>query len=79
MGVEFVQLLGVNVQRHRKLNGMSQERLALDVGMECGMRNPSVRALVRLAYAVGVEPRLRLEIEPILLPASASRSDGPTI
>lgn len=42
---------------------MSQERLALDAGMERsyvsdlerGMRNPSVRALGRLADALGIE------------------------
>lgn len=68
-GMDVVQLLGVNVRHHRKLKGMSQERLALDAGMERsyvsdlerGMRNPSVRALGRLAEALGVEPGLLLE------------------
>ena len=48
---------------------MTQERLALDAGMERsyvsdlerGMRNPSVRALGRLADALGVEPKILLE------------------
>lgn len=48
---------------------MSQERLAVDAGMERGYvrdlehgtRNPSVRALGRLADALGIEPKLLLE------------------
>lgn len=60
----MVQLLGANVRRHRKLKGMSQEELALEAGMERsyvsdlerGTRNPSVRALGRLADALGVAP-----------------------
>jgi transcriptional regulator with XRE-family HTH domain len=64
-----VQLLGANVRRCRKLKGLSQERLALDAGMERsyvsdlerGMRNPSVRALGRLAEALGLEPNALLE------------------
>jgi len=72
-GMDVVQLLGVNVRHHRKLKGMSQERLALDAGMERsyvsdlerGMRNPSVRALGRLAEALGVEPKELLDrVEP---------------
>ena len=67
--MDVVQLLGVNVRHYRKLKDMTQERLALDAGMERsyvsdlerGMRNPSVRALGRLADALGVEPGLLLE------------------
>ena len=67
--MDVVKLLGVNVRHHRKLKGMSQERLALDAGMERsyvsdlerGMRNPSVRALGRLAAALGVPPAVLLE------------------
>ncbi len=62
--MDVVQLLGSNVRHYRKLKGMTQERLALDAGMERGYvsdlergtRNPSVRALGRLAIALGVEP-----------------------
>lgn len=62
--MDLVQLLGQNVRAHRKAKGMSQEQLALDAGMkraylsdlERGTRNPSVRALERLATALGVEP-----------------------
>ena len=46
--MDLVQLLGAKVRHHRKLKGMTQERLALDAGMERsyvsdlerGMRNP---------------------------------------
>jgi Predicted transcriptional regulators len=62
--MDVVLLLGANVRRHRKLKGMSQEQLALEAGMERsyvsdlerGTRNPSVRALGRLADALGVAP-----------------------
>ncbi len=68
--MDVVQLLGVNVRHHRKLRGMSQERLALDAGMERsyvsdlerGMRNPSVRALGRLADALGIEAQELLKV-----------------
>jgi len=72
-----VQLLGANVRHHRKLKGISQERLALDAGMERsyvsdlerGTRNPSVRAVGRRAHALEIEPKLLLEL-PV---------DGPSI
>lgn len=62
--MDVVQLLGVNVRRHRKLKGMTQEQLALEVGMERGyisdlergQRNPTVKTLGRLAVTLGVEP-----------------------
>lgn len=65
----MVQLLGANVRHHRKLRGMSQEQLALEAGMERsyvsdlerGTRNPSVRALGRLAEALSVQPAALLE------------------
>ena len=67
--MDVVQLLGENVRRHRKLKGVTQEQLALDTAMERsyvsdlerGLRNPSVRALGRLAEALGVEPKSLLE------------------
>ena len=66
--MDVVQLLGVNVRHHRKLRAMSQEQLALEAGMERsyvsdlerGTRNPSVRALGRLAEALEVQPHLLL-------------------
>ena len=62
--MDVVQLLGENVRHHRKLRGMTQEALAAEAGMERsyvsdlerGRRNPSVRALGRLADALGVQP-----------------------
>lgn len=62
--MDVVQLLGENVRHYRKLKGMTQEQLALEAEMERsyvsdlerGTRNPSVRALGRLAQALRVEP-----------------------
>jgi transcriptional regulator with XRE-family HTH domain len=67
--MDVVQLLGRNVRRYRKLKGMTQEQLALEAGMERsyvsdlerGERNPSVRALGRLASALSVEPMVLLD------------------
>jgi transcriptional regulator with XRE-family HTH domain len=69
--MDVVQLLGANVRRYRKLKGMTQEQLALEAGMERsyvsdlerGTRNPTVRALGRLADALGIEPKDLLEFE----------------
>lgn len=66
--MDVVQLLGANVRRYRKLKGMTQEELAHEAGMERsyvsdlerGQRNPSVRALGRLAGALKVEPEMLL-------------------
>lgn len=72
--MDVVQLLGENVRRCRKLKGMTQEQLALEAGMERsyvsdlerGQRNPSVRALGRLAEALKVQPHmLLLEDQPL--------------
>ena len=73
--MDVVQLLGANVRRHRQLKKMTQEQLALEAGMERsyvsdlerGTRNPTVRALGRLAEALGVEPKELLELD---LPAT---------
>ena len=62
--MDLVQVLGTNVRKLRKAKGLSQEELALDAGMkrsylsdlERGVRNPTVRALGRLAEALAVEP-----------------------
>jgi transcriptional regulator with XRE-family HTH domain len=67
--MDVVQLLGRNVRRYRKLKGMTQEQLALEAGMERsyvsdlerGQRNPSVRAVGRLAEALSVEPMVLLD------------------
>lgn len=62
--MDLVRLLGENVREARKRRHMSQEALALDADMkrsylselERGKRNPSVRALGRLAEALGIDP-----------------------
>lgn len=62
--MDLVVLLGRNVRRLRRLRGLSQEQLALEADMkrsyvsdlERGTRNPSVRAVGRLAIALGVNP-----------------------
>lgn len=67
--MDVVKLLGANVRRYRKLADMSQEELSLQADMkrsyvsdlERGTRNPSVRALGRLATALKVEPSQLLE------------------
>lgn len=67
--MDVVQLLGRNVRRYRKLKGMTQEQLALEAGMERsyvsdlerGQRNPSIRALARLAEALSIQPMRLLE------------------
>jgi len=62
--MDLVELLGRNVRTIRQALGMSQEQLAFEAEMkrsyvsdlERGTRNPSVRALGRLAAALHVEP-----------------------
>ena len=62
--------LGANVRRLRKSQGLSQERFALEhgidrtyvSGIERGARNPTVVVLARLAEALGVD------IHELLLP-----------
>lgn len=66
--MDAVVLLGLNVRKYRKQRGMTQEELGLDTEMERsyvsdlerGTRNPSVRAVERLAKALGVAPYLLL-------------------
>ena len=62
--MDLVRLLGRNVREHRRRRGLSQEKLALEAGMkraylsdlERGTRNPTVRALGRLALALVLDP-----------------------
>jgi transcriptional regulator with XRE-family HTH domain len=64
--MDAVVLLGLNVRKYRKQRGMTQEQLGLETEMERsyvsdlerGTRNPSVRAVERLAKALGVQPHL---------------------
>ena len=62
--MDLVRVLGRNVRDQRKRLGMSQEDLAHEAGMkrsylsdlERGTRNPTVRALGRLAIALNISP-----------------------
>lgn len=64
--MDLVALLGRNVRKHRQALGLSQEQLAFEAGMkrsyvselERGLRNPTVRALGRLADALSVDPSI---------------------
>lgn len=61
--MDLVRQLGENIRRERIARGLSQEQLAFDAGMkrtylsdlERGTRNPSVRALGRLAEALKMD------------------------
>jgi transcriptional regulator with XRE-family HTH domain len=61
--MDLVRLLGRNVREARQRKRMTQEALALEADMkrsylselEAGKRNPSVRALGRLAVALEIE------------------------
>jgi transcriptional regulator with XRE-family HTH domain len=69
--MDLVQLLGKNVREARKAKGMSQEELAFQAGMkrsylsdlERGTRNPTVRALGRLAEALTIKPASLIETD----------------
>jgi len=62
--MDLVRLLGRNVREARQRKRVTQEALALEADMkrsylselEAGKRNPTVKALGRLATALGVEP-----------------------
>ena len=62
--MELVALLGQNVRILRKASGLSQEELAFRADLkrsylsdlERGTRNPSVRAVERIAVALNVQP-----------------------
>lgn len=66
--MDLVAQLGRNVRARRLEAGLSQEELAFSAGMkrsylsdlERGTRNPSVRAVGRLADALGVKAALLL-------------------
>ena len=67
--MDVVALFGKNVRTLRDREGLSQEELAFRAGMkrsylsdlERGTRNPTVRALGRLAEALRVAPSRLLE------------------
>jgi len=70
--MDVVALLGRNVRAFRIEQGLSQEELAFRAGfkrsylsdLERGTRNPSVRALGRLAAALNVAPSALLMDQP---------------
>ena len=70
--MDLVAQLGRNVRERRIAAGMSQEELAFAAGMkrsylsdlERGTRNPSVRALGRIAGALGIEAAVLLATRP---------------
>ena len=71
--MDLVHLLGRNVRDARQGKRMTQEALALEADMkrsylselEAGKRNPTVRALGRLAVALDVEAADLLRKAPI--------------
>jgi transcriptional regulator with XRE-family HTH domain len=62
--MDLPHILGRNVRQARLQKGVSQEELAFQADMkrsylsdlERGVRNPSIKAIGRLASALGVEP-----------------------
>ena len=80
--MDLPQILGRNVREARKRLGMSQEQLALEADMkrsyvsdmERGTRNPSVKAIERLAVALNVHPHELLTVpDGIIWTASRPR------
>jgi transcriptional regulator with XRE-family HTH domain len=69
--MDVVQLLGRNVRERRTKLGLSQEEVAFRAGMkrsylsdlERGVRNPTVRALGRLAVALELDASELLRFE----------------
>jgi transcriptional regulator with XRE-family HTH domain len=63
--MDLVVIFGRNVRRLREEAGLSQEQLAFEAGMkrgylsdlERGVRNPTIRALARLATALSADPQ----------------------
>lgn len=63
--MDWRKVVGENVRRLRKERGLTQERLALDAGIdltylggiERGRRNPSIEVLGHLADVLAVHPR----------------------
>ncbi len=64
MSNDFLAKFGSTVRELRKSRGLSQEKLAFEVGMdltsineiENGRRNPTLRTIVKIAQALGVKP-----------------------
>ena len=64
MSDDFLAEFGATVRELRKGKNLSQEELALEIGMdltsineiENGRRNPTLRTIVKIANALGVRP-----------------------
>ena len=64
MSDDFLAEFGATVRELRKGKNLSQEELALEIGMdltsineiENGRRNPTLRTVVKIANALGVRP-----------------------
>ncbi len=69
--MDLVVLLGRNIRACREARGLTQEQLALDAGMkrsyvselERGLRNPTVRAVERIALALKIDPEMLLRAQ----------------
>lgn len=67
--MDLPRIFGRNVREHRRRLGLSQEQLAFEADMkrsylsdlERGSRNPSIKAIARLAAALKVEAWLLLK------------------
>lgn len=62
--MNWEEIVGTNVRRLRKARGLTQEQLAHDAGVamryvagvERAEENPSLKYIVKIAEALGVEP-----------------------
>ena len=62
--MNWAEIVGANIRRLRKAKGFTQEQLAHEAGVamryvagvERAEENPSLKFLVRIAEALGVEP-----------------------
>lgn len=62
--MKWEAIVGTNIRRLRKAKGLTQEQLAHDAdvamryvaGVERAEENPSLKVLVQIADALGVEP-----------------------
>ncbi|WP_343698413.1 helix-turn-helix transcriptional regulator [Caulobacter sp.] len=62
--MDWAAIVGGNIRRLRKAKGLTQEQLAHEsevamryvAGVERGEENPSLKFLVKMADALGVEP-----------------------
>ncbi|MDO3411486.1 helix-turn-helix transcriptional regulator [Saccharibacillus sp. CPCC 101409] len=61
---DFIRMVGEQIRKHRKLRGLTQERLAEMSGLsfsyvsdvERGTRNISLESLGKLVYALSIKP-----------------------